>query len=314
MAFLRNTLSEEEGKIEKELLQLISGLSNEDKPEVLNMLKSTDEGILLKLAVINPEIDEMCKVAELGSYWEALWYRCGVNPEGEFSVLEPPHAYLPMPTLSCFELLKGLYIYQLYRNSAANSESDLNELAFLILSANLGCFFALNALCREGIKKINKEFDPDLAKQIIVIAEFAAKLYWTPGYILLATVYQELSAQPQLFSATNFKDTEQMLFRQALQALYIAQKLENYSRPMINNAFQGKTIAEATENKFKTWMQAKIQLMNASNGLLTYEDARFVERKADIVIGNIKCSYPSWIKTIDPEMSEHSSLVYRKAV
>jgi hypothetical protein len=54
-------------------------------------------------------------------------------------------------------------------------------------------------------------------------AKLAASLYWTPGYILLANVYQELSLYGKQIFSENWHSTH--FFNEALQALQVAQKL-----------------------------------------------------------------------------------------
>ena len=51
--------------------------------------------------------------------------------------------------------------------------------------------------------------------------------------------------------------SKQVLFTMALEALHMAQQLEEYSAPMINNAYQGKTIKEASGNKMKVGFKQK---------------------------------------------------------
>ncbi len=256
--------------------------------ELMSFIKSTDDGTLLKLAIANPVIDRICQAPAFQQLWEDLWRQCGANPNETSH--GPQHENLPIPTLSCFSLLKGFYLYQQYLDVAAENEilSDEQLRAasdYLKISAQHGCFFALNALCAQELKLCANHPDSQLAEEIINYAKRAAALHWTPGYLLLSNVYHELSA------ASDSETVKHLLFNETLTALAIAQKLEPYSQAMINNAYQGKTLYEASGGIVKSWFQAKIRLVNFSNGLLQNTDIEMANRRATIEHNNIVKAY-----------------------
>ncbi|KTD01393.1 DUF5630 domain-containing protein [Fluoribacter gormanii] len=236
-------------------------------PDFFNqIIEQADQEVLFKLAINNTEIDAICKAPEFKSHWEDMWRLCGANPK-EHAVLnhEPVHEYQPMPTVSsCFDLLKGLYLYENYRKIFKDMEhtqqfyDDVEE--FLATSGNYGCFFALNALCKGGLELLSHKFDDQIAEKIIFYAQIAAKYYLSAGYLLLANVYQELLKYQ---SETNLVGRNLSL--QAFQAMSIAKRLEQYSAPMLNNAYQGKTLAEASNGQITSFSQALFRLQRHLN-------------------------------------------------
>ncbi|KTC79543.1 hypothetical protein Lche_1563 [Legionella cherrii] len=224
------------------------------------VIKNLDHDLLFKLAMINPEIDKICKSPELKSHWEDLWRLCGVNPKerAEQNGL-PVHEYQPMCTVaSCFDLLKGLYLYEIYRSTFKDKEHtdefyrDAEE--FLAASGLYGCFFALNALCQGGLDLLKQEFNEDIARKVILYAQVAAKYYLSAGYLLLGNSYQELlnyENQPSLVGLN--------LRHLSFKAISVAERLESYSHPMINNAYQGKSLSEASNGQITNFSQALLR-------------------------------------------------------
>lgn len=224
------------------------------------VIKNLDHDLLFKLAMMNPEIDTICKSPELKSHWEDLWRLCGVNPKDSAEQNGMPvHEYQPMCTVpSCFDLLKGLYLYEIYRQTFKDKERtdefyrDAEE--YLAASGLYGCFFALNALCQGGLDLLKDEFNEEIARKAILYAQVAAKYYLSPGYLLLANTYQELlkyQNQPSLVGLN--------LRLLSFQAISVAKRLESYSNSMLNNAYQGKTLSEASNGQITSFSQALLR-------------------------------------------------------
>lgn len=242
--------------------------------------------LLLKLAIVNPEINKICNAPELNDYWSELWRKSGLNPNEQ---AEKNHKsvqeYLPMPTISCLDLLKGHFLYEAYQAMIQKKEiSDelVKEAAeYLSRSAEYGSYFALNALCKNGLALLESEFDPEIAIKVIYYANLAAKFYLSPGYLLLGNVYQELLLykNQKLFEGTN-------LPLLAMQAIIIANKLEDFSIPMINNAYQGKTLLEASDGKIKNFSQALYRLQDFLK--LNSTEVESAYKSATIEANNIK--------------------------
>ncbi len=193
-----------------------------------------------------------------------------------------------MVTNPSFNLLKGLFIYEEYRrliNSETMSEQLINEAEkYLFLSTAQGCFFAMNALCSNGFKLLSSKFDEELVQGILLCAHRAAELHWTPGYLLLANVYKEL---------VKYKD-ELILERfdlplNAYHALSVAQSLEELSSSMLNNAYQGKSITEASDGAFKGFFHAKMKLISDLN--IPPGSSALAARKATFDASVIKSKY-----------------------
>ncbi|WP_158618889.1 DUF5630 domain-containing protein [Legionella qingyii] len=247
-------------------MKLLSLKKRLDPDFFSQIIENSDHEVLFKLAMNNTEIDAICKAPEFKWYWEEIWRLCGVNPKENAALNhEPVHEYQPMPTVSsCFELLKGLYLYENYRKFFKDMEhtqkcyDDAEE--FLAASGSYGCFFALNALCTGGLNLLHHEFDEQIAQKIIIYAQIAAKYYLSPGYLLLANVYQELLKYQ---NETNLVGRNLSL--QAFQAMSVAKRLEPYSAPMLNNAYQGKTLEEASNGQITSFSQALFRLQQHLN-------------------------------------------------
>jgi hypothetical protein len=253
-------------------------------------LLKMDLTVLIKLAIRYPEIDKMCESPELASHWQDIW-RKSASEIGTESKLE----YSPIPTVSCFSQIKGLYIYKAYQDLIKGEEltQTLRDEAreYLELSSRLGCYFASKVLCEQGLKLLSVKPDIDLAATVLEVALQASVTYWTPGYLLLATVYQEFSQYSEEFFTGSDARSKQVLFKQALIALYVAQKLEDFSGPMLINAYRGKTIEEATGGAIKSWTQARVRLQTLSSGYITSLVMMVAEREASVIADKIKKEY-----------------------
>ncbi|WP_454783704.1 DUF5630 domain-containing protein [Legionella sp. WA2024007413] len=247
-------LNDQENYQQTKLLSLKKRL---DPDFFYQIIAQADHELLFKLAMNNPEIDAICKAPELKSHWEDMWRLCGVNPKENASInSEAVHEYQPMPTISsCFDLLKGLYLYEnfkkIFKDMEHTQELYDNAEEFLAASGLYGCFFALNALCKGGLELLHYKFDEKIAEKIIFYAQLAAKYYLSAGYLLLANVYQELL---QYQNETNLVGWNLSLL--AFQAMSVAKRLEQYSIPMLNNAYQGKTLEEASNGQITSFSQA----------------------------------------------------------
>lgn len=249
----------------QEKLQQIKILSLKKRldPNFFNkIIKNSDHELLFRLAMATPEIDTICKSPELESYWEDIWRLCGINPKESASLNdEEVHEYQPMcTTSSCFDLLKGLYLYETYRKMFKEDMEHSGEFykdaeEFLATSGLYGCFFALNALCKGGLDLLEQKFDEEIAQKTIVYAQIAAKYYWSVGYLLLANVYQELLKYQNQSNLVGLN-----LRLQSFQAMSVAKRLEQYSTPMLNNAYQGKTLSEASNGQINCFPQALMRL------------------------------------------------------
>lgn len=282
------SLSEQEKKLETELVALAYN-SPEDKTPLLEKILECKEDSLFKIALQNPRVDRLLQSTDLNKYWNDLWRRAGVNPAGcQHNSAKPLHEYQPMATISSFNLLKSLFVYEGYRkliNTEKMSQALINNAAeYLVLAAKSGCFFAMNALCENGLKLLKERFDEKLVQIILYSAQSASKLYWTPGYLLLANVYKELN---------QYKD-QGLLLRSmhlslmAFESLVIAQTLESMSGAMINNAYQGKSLKTASGDKSFSQIKMKfISDLNLSSGSQT-----LAARRVGVVISDIKKQFP----------------------
>ncbi|MFJ1267698.1 DUF5630 domain-containing protein [Legionella lytica] len=247
----------------KELYQVWEKSNEEKRPELIeNLIKQSDTELVFNLALIDSEFDRLCKSPRLEPHWVNLWRLCGTNPREEAEENHQPiHEYSPMSTVSsCFELLKGYYLYHTY-TSLLDDEGDLSEAEFeeakelLQESANCGCFFAMNVLCREGLSMLNTTFDGATAELVLKYATKASELYLAPGYLLLGSVCQELMRYQD-----NPHSPPYPFAQLAFSSYTMAKYLEPISGPMINNAYQGKTLKEASNGAFSTFFEAQLRM------------------------------------------------------
>lgn len=272
---------------------------------LLNDITEADVSTVLKAALSDPKFDAACRLPQLEEHWKNLWRQCGPK---EPQTVE----YLPMSTLSCFELLKGIFVYEGYRK-LINESKDLTTIPiseaedYLTLAADCGCFFALNALCVRGLELAADLADTELRKtkiaKVLSYAEKCANWYWTPGYLLLSNILQELSAiDVALNQDVDKLAYKEKLFSEALEAMQIAQKLEEISENMIHNAYQGRTIKEASKNKITSWLQAKLKIQEQANGLLKHVDVATPNERVKSKVKNIFDLFAKDIQTTRPDV------------
>lgn len=274
-------LSPSDKKIKDRILALMAKSTGEAKEDPSQQLRKLicrlDAAVIIRLAIASTDIQRFCEADLFKNHWEDLWRQSGMNPR-ELALVnhEPIRENQPIRTLSCFALLKSFYIYQGYRRLTKENEmsDEIYEQAkeYLKLSAHFGCFQALNVLCIEGLKLLRNKPDITIATAILGYAQQAANLHWTPGYFLLSTVYQELIFYRRAIFPSDPNVSGKVLLTKAFIALHTAQKLEPFSNEMLNNAYQGKSLQEASKGKFKNWFLAKQRLLELSNGLLILSD------------------------------------------
>lgn len=209
------------------------GLSSQEQVALANEIEKIDFALLIRAALGNPKLNTLCKHPSLNDIWNEKWRLCGLNPP---RTGEPPqagkpiHEYKPQSTLHTFELLKGIFVYGQYKRHLKAEEDTVRAYAppYLQLAGYLGYFPALSGLCKQALAKKS-------LKDALHYALKAAELYWTPGYFLLAITTYTLAMQ----------DNNESFYQTALLQLIIAEKLMPHADDMINNAYQGKSVARA---------------------------------------------------------------------
>ncbi|HHF7347784.1 TPA: DUF5630 domain-containing protein [Legionella feeleii] len=209
------------------------GLSSQEQVALASEIEKIDFALLIRAALGNPKLNTLCKHPSLNDIWNEKWRLCGLNPP---RTGEPPqagkpiHEYKPQSTLHTFELLKGIFVYGQYKRHLKAEESIFRAYApsYLQLAAYLGYFPALGGLCKQALAQ-------NSLNNALFYASKAAELYWTPGYFLLAITTYTLARQ----------DHNESFYQTALLQLIIAEKLMPHAENMINNAYQGKSVATA---------------------------------------------------------------------
>ncbi|WP_131782451.1 DUF5630 domain-containing protein [Legionella gresilensis] len=267
---------------------------------LIELIKRADTGSLIKLALSDACIDQICKLPQLAEYWTNVWRLCGLNPREDAEKNNKPlHEYLPMPTVSsCFDLIKGYFLYENYRkltSDACNKGQHLYLIEnYLMDSAELGCYFAINELCSIGVNLLKEEFNEFIVVKMLHYARLAAQIYLAPGYLLLANVYQELIPfqEQQVLQTVNLR-------LEAFKSINIAKRLETISAPMINNAYQGQNLADASGGKLRSFTQAEQRLQNLLH--LDYLELDLAIEHAKEEAQSIRKLYESSSLTEDPD-------------
>lgn len=225
-----------------------------------------DSQLLLKLAVVDPEINQIGSDAQFSDFWIAQWTKI------------MGREYESIPTVTCFDLLKGYYLYNEFQRTLQKKILTpalvIQAEDTLTIAANYGCFPALNSLCIHGLEILRDGFDPLVADKIVHFAEKAAALYGSPGYLLLSNVYQDLYP----YQLKNLYPGADLRIK-AFDAAVIARKLEDISAPMLNLAYSGKSLREASDGQIKTFDDALRRLQSMMP--LTAEELNAVVTRAD---------------------------------
>lgn len=208
-------------------------LSSQEQTALASEIEKIDFALLIRAALGNPKLNTLCKHPSLNAIWNEKWRLCGLNPlrTGEPAQAgRPIHEYKPQSTLHTFELLKGIFVYGQYKHHL-KAEEEINRAyapPYLQLAAYLGYFPALSGLCKQALAQNSLD-------HALFYASKAAELYWTPGYFLLAITTYTLAK----------RDKNESFYQTALLQLIIAEKLMPHAEAMINNAYQGKSVATA---------------------------------------------------------------------
>jgi hypothetical protein len=259
--------------------------------ELEELIYTADLSQIVKLTLVNPAINKLCSGPCFTKLWTEVWHQWGKACGNQ--------DFVSVPTISDYDQVKGFYIYQAYLKGLKEEEPSLEFIKtaeeYLTRSSDHGCYFAMNALCTHGLTFLKSLAQPEEIREagdkVMKYAEKAADLHWTPGYMLLSNVFQELSLYVKaLYPGDPIVSKEQHYLR-ALNALWVAQKLEPYSKDMVSNAYLGKTIWEATYGQVKTWFAARVRLQGLSNGIIRENDVSEQERKAKSTCNEICKKY-----------------------
>ena len=217
------------------------------KPVLIAQIKKTDPVFLIRYALINRMFDDFCKEAGLVGHWQMIWMLCGIN-----RCLDPilpkeltKDGYLLSHLMSCFDLIKGEFLYWQYKiESTGENPDDAQD--YLMLSAELSCFKSMEIFCFKKLQLIQKSFSRSEADFLLDIARKCAENHWTPGYLLLANVSIQLASIMKKKDVGFFTQASmiQDLYVTALGALHFAETLAVFSKSQIHNAYDGRSIAE----------------------------------------------------------------------
>jgi hypothetical protein len=192
----------------------------ENPPSQISIQKDFNLILFIKFAFYFPELDKFFNEPELDPVFEVIWQKCSNSEKG--------HLYETQRAISCFNLVKSIYLFwryeQLNPEEGKIIQGEIVGLDFLKASAQQGCFKAINMFCHMAITQTSATLNlPDA----LIFAKKAAQYHWTPGYLLLAKVYINLMIKEQ--------NQGNPYLSEALQALFMAEKLAPYSEAELHN-------------------------------------------------------------------------------
>lgn len=77
----------------------------------------------------------------------------------------------------------------------------------------------------------------------------------------------------------------------AMEALVVSEKLYSHSSDMMHNAYQGKTLQEATRGEFKSFDISRATLLKASGGLIQTKNLERIYQAANNIVKEIVLKY-----------------------
>lgn len=253
-----------------------------------------DEGqlsLLLRFAQSNAIINALCQSQEFDEDWTDIWKTCGKfmipssTNQNEVAILPAACDFLPQTTLSSFELTQGIHLYWMY--SETENDKTLHD------AVKHGCYFAFNELCFKKIGELQsletqKEY-LDLSIELIKTAEIAAKLHWTPGYILLAKVCLQLARHADHFCDSGQAYTLKYQYHKvAYRAVHIAEKITDCSQAAIHNATLNGRIQLTDGLPFTTWLAAKKYISGLFDGGLSSRSLDDIRSSSQVDIETIR--------------------------
>lgn len=243
---------------------------------------------LMKLTEKYPEIADLCQSPDFNQHWENVIRHSGKNPPSQASINGlPVHQYLPQWSILPFAFVKGLHAYNKYLLLTKTGKRGAAENA-LALAIKYGNFNGMNAFCKKSLLQLQNHFDLALLYKVIAVAERAAKLHCTPGFLLLANIYLQVSALTSLIDEKVQSKLEKEYLLLSFQSIIIAENIQPISQEMVNNAFQGKSIQEAVGNETMTWGSWKEKIYNLAKNKITINELNEVYHRAQQIIKHIE--------------------------
>jgi hypothetical protein len=236
---------------EKEEILRDDFIKNADNEKILFeiVIDLKDVTQLIKLACVNPVIDNLLQGKIFDLYWFGILKK--YNSEEEFDFEE-------LPTTHSLNLIKGNYLFCEYLKLKKNNLTD--ALMYLEQSSEYGFYPACSSMlkyCLEGLKREPNQLFTNINK-IKHISTLITKINWTPGYTMASLTYLSLAInlkQNNLYPALPKK-----LFCKAFYLSDLAEILADYSKPMIHNVSRGRgldAINERTGKNLKGHIQDK---------------------------------------------------------
>lgn len=215
-----------------------SSLTQDEEIKLKKIITQLDPHLFIKHAISDSIANEFYHLTILDELWDQKWIACSQIDNAGNLLLSSTFSYQKQPSLPSFDLLKGSYLYAKYLIYNVRETNHAGHIArdYLFLAAEIGIFAAINLMFKQCLDAPDKSLS-------FFYAQRAAKLYLTPGYLLLAILYCHCD---------NYKE--------ALNCFLLAYKLLPESQILINNAYRGESIDNIISPIFKNWANG-IQLL-----------------------------------------------------
>lgn len=259
------------------------------KPEILALIKETDPLLVVRLALTNFIIDNLCYDPELREHWQSVWHlSAGQKLTTSAASDASTSGYQPQVPMHCFNLIKGIVLYWQYKIERRDHPEHADD--YLSRAVSMGCFKAMNAWCNQQLKRLQTELTQPSMDELLTIANQASEWHWTTGYLLFANVCLQLAGIIKSKQKSFFMSSCDDLYRKALQALYLAEYLQDYSTPSIHNAYDGMSLAEVYKGSSLSNMSLTRQHLIKSYPILQQEH-QDIQKKAKMTFDQMAVEY-----------------------
>lgn len=280
-------------KTKEELRAILTGaLSAEEK---INHIRQEQQlFLIIEFANENAVIQNLCGSEELAGFWKSLladpveFKRKARWPADNFS-------FIPQPMIPIFNFISGIYFY--YKYLGEKEFFEKNDIKTLEKSIKYGFFPAVLELIDIPVilasvknNKFEQEHLPKLSS-MLEIAQNAAELHGTPGYILLANLCMCAAShfrknKMEGFSATKF-------FMQAVSYFEAANILSPACEVASYNASFGQGIKATNVNHFKSIVELQNDCIATAGKYLLPPQIVFAKEQGAVLVATFRNFLPT---------------------
>lgn len=257
---------------EQDLLnQLLSLIESHSIPEAISLTRrQIQPRTLIRLALKEPKIHELCQHPSLYSYWINFIKSTKIeNRQGYLYHMQPemnhPFFNQAMGAL-CF--IQYLYLQK---------QDKIDEsLEWSRIGIRYGSWYAGFQLLKAVTMRLmaqderNDPWDTSTQYNTLLLLQQAPTIaanHLSPGYLLLGMIFKTIGDYVKRMGDTvNASDDFQLYYRLTLEAYYIAQILSPYSETATANAFLGASLqTKRGIFGFGSWQEATEQIKQHAN-------------------------------------------------